>query len=110
MVEILVHFGGNWDHGDVATPFFGLNTVVRQVGLGAVDIGTFAVDFVNCDDDFGVGGFSEIDCLDSLGLDAVISGDHDNDDIGQHSTVLANSGKSFVAGSVEKSDESAVVV
>ena len=109
LVEVGAGFGGDGDHHDVAAPFFGLETVGGEVGHGAGDVGAFAIDFVDGDDDFGVGTLGKFDGLDGLGLDAVIGSDHDDNDISQHGTVLADGGEGLVAWGVEEGDHAAVV-
>ena len=109
LLEVLVLFGGNRHHGDVATPFLGLEAMLGEVSHSTWDVGAFTVDFIDGDDNFSIGRLGEIDGFDSLWLDTIISSNHNNDDIGQHSAMLTNGGEGLVTRGVKKCDETVIV-
>src|SRR5271154_4356391 len=107
-VDALFLLGGNFDEFGVAAPFGRHQAVFRELALHAFELRFGLVDFVDGHDDGNVGGFSVVDGFFRLGHDAVVGGDHEDDDVGDFRAAGAHAGKSFVTGSVDE-DDAAIV-
>ncbi len=75
-----------------------------KLAIEPVNIGIRFVHLVGCHDDLDVGLTGKADRFDSLRLDAVVCGDHDDHEIGQLCPMLAQSCEGFVAGRIKECD------
>ena len=70
------------DVEDVAAHRFDEDLVLEKLGAHALRVGVGLVDLVDGDDDRNLGRLGVIDRLDGLRHDAVVGGDHQDDDVG----------------------------
>ena len=78
--------------------------MAEQLGAHALRIGALLVDLVDGDDHRHLRGLGVIDRLDRLRLDAVVSRDHEHDDVRHLGASLAHGGEGLVARRVDESD------
>ena len=100
----------NLDVEHVAAHRFDEHLVLQELGAHALRIGVRLVDLVDGNDDRNLGRLGVIDRLDGLRHDAVVGGDHQNDDVGDAGAARAHGGEGGVAGRVDEGDLLAVVV
>src|SRR5690606_29307588 len=100
--------GGHLDAGDVTTELFGDDPVLGELGANPDRVGAGQVDLVDGDDQLDAGGLGVGDGLDGLGHDAVVGGDHEDDDVGEVGATGTQRGEGGVAGGVDKGDATAV--
>src|SRR5579862_3778486 len=107
-VEVRLRLGGDFRELDVATPVFGVETLLRELALDAVDVRVGEIDLVYRDDDRNPGGAGVRDRLLRLWHDAVVGRDDENSDVGHLRAAGAHRGERFVARRVEERDLAAV--
>ena len=88
------------DH--VAAQGFDLHFVLEQFGAHALGLGVGLVDLVDRDDHRHFRGLGVVDGLDRLRHDAVVGGDHENDDVGDLGAARAHGGERGVAGRIDE--------
>ena len=87
-----------------ACPLFGNEAAIGELLLDAIGVGFGLVDLVDGHDDGNVGGLGVVDGLEGLRHDAVVGGDHDDDDVGDLGAAGSHAGKGFVARRIEEDD------
>ena len=95
---------GNRDELCIATPIFRNHFFCRQLGLHALGVSRFLVDFVDCHQDRHIRRTRMLDRLFGLRHHTVICGDHQNDNISRLRPPRPHRGKRGVAGCVEEGD------
>ena len=88
----------------LAAQIFDLDFVLQQFGLHPHRIGVALVDLVDRDDDRHVRRLGMGDGFHGLRHDAVIGGDHQNDEIGHLGAARAHRGEGGMARRVEEGD------
>jgi hypothetical protein len=109
VLHALAGEGGNGGELGVAAEVGGLQAVFRELGFHAVHIGGRQVALVDGDDDGLAGLFGVFDGFERLRHDAVVGGDHDDDDVGDVRAAGAHVGENRVARGVEEGDFLVVV-
>ena len=104
LVEIGALGGGDFDGERLAAHVFDLDFVLQQFGLHARRIGVALVDLVDGHDHRHARRLGVRDGFDRLRHDAVIGGDHQDDQIGDLGAARAHRGEGGVAGRVEEGD------
>ena len=102
LVEIGSLLGRNLDGENLAAHGFEHDLVLQQLLAHLVGIGAGLVDLVDGDDDRHLGGLGVVDRLDGLGLDPVIGGDNQNDDVRHLGAARAHGRERLVARRVEE--------
>ena len=92
----------------LATPLFGDNTVFRKLLTNAIGRSPRLIDFVNRNNDRNIGSLSVIDSLNSLGHNAVICRNHQNNNVSYLSTASTHSSECFVTRSINEGDLTSV--
>ena len=106
------HAGLGGDRADdrVAAPFLADEVVFGQLLLDALGVGADGIHLVDGHDHGDVRGLGVVDALHGLRHDAVVRGDHQDGDIGDHGAAGAHGGEGLVARGVEEGDGAAVDV
>ena len=89
---------------DLAAPLLGEDAVHGQLLLDAIRIGLRFVDLGDGDQDRDRGGLGVLDGLDRLGLDAVVGGDHQDDDVRHLGAAGPHRGEGRMPGGIEEGD------
>ena len=103
-IEIGLLLGGNFNEHRAAAPVFRHQAAIGELLLDALGQGIGLVDFVDRNNDRDVGGLGVIDGFQRLRHDAVVSSDHQDNDVGHLRSASTHAGKGFVTGGVEEND------
>ena len=87
-----------------AAPLFGDNSMLDEFLTHAVGLRAGLIDLVHGNHNRHVCGLSVVDSLDSLGHNAVVGGNHQNDDVGHLGAASTHGGKCLVARRVDEGD------
>ncbi len=102
--DTLFGFGRYLDTHDVAAHAFNEDLMLHKLGLDLLRIGGREVAFIDRHDDRLFGGLGVADGLDRLRHDAVVGGNHQNDDVGDVRAPGAHFGEGCVTGGVKERD------
>ena len=108
LVDADALLGGNVDEHVLSAPLLGDDAVLDELLAHAVGVGGGLVNLVDSNHDGRAGGVGVVDGLDGLRHDAVVGGNHENDDVGDLCTTSTHGGKCLVTRSVDKGDLAAV--
>ena len=87
-----------------AAPVLGDDAVLDELLAHTVGVGAGLVDLVDGHHDRHVCGLGVVDGLDGLRHDAVVGGDHEDDDVGHLGAAGAHGREGLVAGRVDEGD------
>ena len=104
VVDAFATLGRNVGKEVFPAPFFGDDAVLGELGFDAFGVGIRFVHFVHRDDERHFGGVRVLDGLDGLRHDAVVGGNHEDDDVGRVRAARTHGGEGGVAGGVEEGD------
>ena len=107
-IEVLLLLRRHVDRDGCAAPFFGHQVEIGQFALDPLGVGVRLVDLVDRHDDRHVRRSRVIDCFPGLRHDAVVSRNHQNDDVGDLGAAGAHQRERLVARRVEEHDVAAV--
>ena len=96
--------GGDGADDGVAAPLLAHETVLGQLLLDALGVGSGLIHLVDSNNDGDLSGLGVVDGLDGLGHDAVVGSNHQNGDIGNHSAAGTHGGKGLMAGGIQEGD------
>ena len=92
----------------LSAPLLGDDAVLDKLLAHAVGVGGRLIDLVDGNHDGRAGGVGVVDGLDGLRHDAVVGGNHENDDVGDLCTTGTHGGKCLVTRGVDEGDLTAV--
>ena len=99
---------GDFDEFGVAAPFSGHQTKIAELALDAFRLRLGLVNFVDGNNDGNVGGFSVVDGFFRLRHDAIVRGNHQDNDIRYLRAARTHAGEGFMTGRIDE-DHGAVV-
>ncbi len=110
LVYIGVLLGGDVDENGVTTPAFRQQFELRELLHNTIGVGIRLINLVHGNDNRHTGSFGVIDRFLGLWHSAVISGNNQNNDIGDLGAARTHRGKCFVARGVEEGHFAAVQI
>ena len=108
LFQVQPFLGRDLHHGGVATPFFGDQPLLGEFPFDPFRIGIGLVDLVDGHDDGNPGRLGVIDRLLGLGHDAIVGGDHEDDDVGDLRPPGSHGGESLMTRRIQEGDLPAV--
>ena len=110
LLEALLLLRRDVDEDGRAAPLLGHEPAVGELLAHPVGLGLGLVDLVDGDDDRHAGGLRVVHRLERLRHDAVVGGDHEDDDVRDLRAAGAHEGERLVARGVEEDDAAAADV
>src|SRR4051812_10448191 len=104
VVDALTGGRGDVDEHRVAAVLLGHQPVLGELLADLGGVGPLLVDLVDRDHDRHVGGLGVVERLDRLRHDAVVSGDHQDDDVGHLRATGTHRGERLVTRGVDEGD------
>ena len=95
---------------NITTQVFDLDLMRQQFGLNFIRIDTRLVALVDGDNDRDIGRFGVSNCFNGLWHQAVVGGDHENDDIGDIGAPSPHFSKCCMTRSIEEADSLSATV